>query len=113
MEDKDILLQLMDALGVKSVNAFSKEVGYSSPSALYLVLSGDRPITDFLIRKIRDRYPNVSEIYLRGKSEEIFDEPMQVSSSSTYTLNDLPLIMLEVLKELKKTNELLVRNLNK
>ena len=113
MEDKDILLQLMDALGVKSVNAFSKEIGYSSPSALYLVLSGDRVITDFLIRKIRDRYPNVSEIYLRGKSEEIFDEPMQVSSSSTYTMNDLPIIMLEILKELKKTNELLVRNLNK
>lgn len=113
MEDKDILLRLIDELGLKSVNSFSKEVGYSSPSALYLVLSGKRGITEHLIKKIKQRYPNVDEIFLRGKTDNVFEEQISIGEVENYSLNDLSKIILQVLDEQKKTNELLAEFMRK
>ena len=112
-EDKDILMKLIDALGIKSVNSFSKKVGYSSPSALYLILSGERQITEHLIKLVKETFPKVSETYLRGKSEDIFDKETVVENIEEYTINDLPKIMFMLLEQQKKTNELLVKMLSK
>lgn len=107
MEDKDIIARLIDELGFKSVNAFSKEVGYSSPSAIYLILGGERKITEHLIKKILENFPNVNEPYLRGQGDKtsmfksVLDEQKEMSQ------DDLPRIMIELLKEQKETNRLL------
>jgi predicted transcriptional regulator len=112
LEDKDILMKLLEALGLKSINAFSKKIGYSSPSALYLILSGERQITEHLIRQVKTKYPQINESFLRGKSEEVFEKEIVIEDIENYTLNDLPKIMFMVLEEQKKTNQLLVQLMN-
>ena len=114
--DKAIVLEVIDALGLKSINHFAKELGYSNSSAVFNLLSGKRgrSISEGFIKKVVGRYPRVNEQFLRKKSEVILIEKASLNPSpSNYTLNDLPALFIELLQEQKKTNELLKQILDK
>lgn len=117
MSDKEILTNIIDELRITSVAKFSKEIGFKTPASLYMILSDSeenkREITGSLIRRIRNRFPQVNEDFLRGKSEVVLTENFSNSDSQNLTINDLPGIMLKVLEEQKKTNELLSQFLKK
>jgi hypothetical protein len=116
--DKDIILEIVDAVGENSVSSFSKRIGYASPSALYEVIKGSRGINLYMTKKIKTRYPKVNELFIRGKSDTIIGDggENEVSSSltsETYTLNDMPMLMLRFIEAQEKTNELLSQLLKK
>ena len=74
--DEQILRQVLDALGMTSVNHFAKEIGYTNASAILNVMKNiqGRKINENLISRIITRYPNVNEQFLRKKSSTVLLE---------------------------------------
>lgn len=115
MNDKDILLKLIDELGIKNVASFSKELGYKNPNAVYSVIRDTqhkRPIGEALITKILKRFPQVNENFLRGLENSPLKKKPEKLNKEVYTLNDLPGIMVENTKKLDEIKTLLVQILN-
>lgn len=115
-KDDIIIKELMDHLGVGSVNRFAKLLGYKTGSGLYHILdeTSDRSINDSFIERVLSVYPQINERFLRKKSNIILAKNDKESgvyknpvSSKDYTLNDLPGLMNELYLEQKETNRLL------
>lgn len=71
LEDKVILRNVINALGVKNKD-FCKKLKYNSESTLYNVFNGKNGISDEMIRRIMTHYPQISYLYLsRGKGHPI------------------------------------------
>ena len=112
--DAEIINETIDALGLLSVSSFAEKLGYSNASSIFHMMKnlGGRKINDTFIKRVLKRFPEVNEMFLRNKSDvPLNDTPTSISQSNlnkaSYTLNDLPLIMLDSIKHQKKTNELL------
>lgn len=112
--DSEIINEVVDSLGIFSISSFAEELGYSNASSIFHMMKnlGGRKINDTFIKRVLKRFPEVNEMFLRNKSDvPLNDTPTSISQSNlnkaSYTLNDLPLIMLDSIKHQKKTNELL------
>jgi len=112
--DGEIVRGVVAALGIMSLQRFAKELGYSNSSSIYHLMKNlnGRKINESFIDKVTARYPQVNELYLRGKSDVVLDssKSMKISSSNlsqSFTLNDLPVLMIDMIDEQKRTNELL------
>lgn len=117
--DQEIVQNIVDALGITSLQRFAKELGYSNASSIYHLMKNlnGRKINESFIDKVLGRYPQINELYLRKKSDVILiNNPMKTSMENvknSFTINDLPTLMLDLINEQKKTNELLMELLNK
>ena len=110
MTDAEILKSVIDALKVGSVSAFSEQIGYANPSGVLHILHGQkgRNIGDKLILRITKAYPEVNELYLRRRSDQILIEvPILKKDDNSYSFNDLPRLFASLIEEQKKTNALL------
>jgi len=76
-----------------------------------------RKINEPFIDKVMKRYPQVNELYIRGKSDVVLNnKPMGVASANlkhSFTLNDLPVLIIDLIEEQKKTNVLLTNFIKK
>lgn len=112
--DAEIINETIDALGLLSVSSFAEKLGYSNASSIFHMMKnlGGRKINDTFIKRVLKRFPEVNEMFLRNKSDVPLNEtPTSISEDNvntrSYTLNDLPLIMLESIKHQKTANTLL------
>ncbi|SED09129.1 hypothetical protein SAMN04489761_4244 [Tenacibaculum sp. MAR_2009_124] len=117
--DGEILNEVMQELGITNASHFARELGYANGSAISNILRGEsgKYISEKLITKITNRYPLVEEFYLRKGEGSVLKEKVSLEShsinDSNYTLNDLPTLIAELIKEQKRTNELLSEFVNK
>lgn len=111
MGKKEIILSVIDALGIKSINSFAKEIGYANSSGVLNLINEDgRSISEGFISKVVNRYPEVNEKFLRGKSDIVINEALNSATKSTYTLNDMPNLIAALLNEVKELKELVKNN---
>ena len=110
-KDSEIIIAVLDALGINSITAFSKSLGYANGSGLFHVMKNirGRKISENLIHKITKTYPEINEKFLRKKSEEVLltNNSINLDKKQKYTLEDVPNIMAQTLNELKEIKELI------
>ena len=117
--DAETVRGILEALGITSLQRFAKELGYSNSSSIYHMMKNQngRKINEQFIDKVMKRYPQVNELYIRGKSDVVLNnKPMGVASANlnhSFTLNDLPVLIIDLIEEQKKTNVLLTNFIKK
>lgn len=117
--DAETVRGIVEALGITSLQRFAKELGYSNSSSIYHMMKNQngRKINEQFIDKVMKRYPQVNELYIRGKSDVVLNnKPMGVASANlnhSFTLNDLPVLIIDLIEEQKKTNVLLTNFIKK
>jgi len=113
--DKEIITEVIDELGIFSVTSFAEELGYSNGSSVFHLMRNmnGRKINEPFIKKVVKRYPQVNEHFLRGRSDKVLIASPTLIENSGYTLNDLPSLFSDLIKEQKETNKLLTLLLNK
>jgi hypothetical protein len=117
--DAETVRGIVEALGITSLQRFAKELGYSNSSSIYHMMKNQngRKINESFIDKVLKRYPQVNELYIRGKSDVVLNnKPMGVASANlkhSFTLNDLPVLIIDLIEEQKKTNVLLTNFIKK
>ena len=116
--DSEILKEVMDELGITNASHFSRELGYANGSAISNILRGEKGknISEKLIAKITDRYPLVDKLFLRKGEGTILKQNTSIElqgDKTNYTLNDLPELILQLLQEQKRTNEILMKIYNR
>ena len=117
--DAETVRGIVEALGITSLQRFAKELGYSNSSSIYHMMKNQngRKINEPFIDKVMKRYPQVNELYIRGKSDVVLNnKPMGVASANlnhSFTLNDLPVLITDLIEEQKKTNVLLTNFIKK
>tara|TARA_B110000238_G_C16031628_1_gene397800 strand:- start:106 stop:477 length:372 start_codon:yes stop_codon:yes gene_type:complete len=117
--DAETVRGILEALGITSLQRFAKELGYSNSSSIYHMMKNQngRKINEPFIDKVMKRYPQVNELYIRGKSDVVLNnKPMGVASANlnhSFTLNDLPVLIIDLIEEQKKTNVLLTNFIKK
>jgi hypothetical protein len=117
--DAETVRGIVEALGITSLQRFAKELGYSNSSSIYHMMKNQngRKINEPFIDKVMKRYPQVNELYIRGKSDVVLNnKPMGVASANlnhSFTLNDLPVLIIDLIEEQKKTNVLLTNFIKK
>jgi hypothetical protein len=111
--DAEIVKGIVEGLGLTSLQKFAKELGYSNSSSIYHLMKNlnGRKINESFIDKVLERYPQVNELYIRGKSDVVLiNAPMKISTTNlnqNFTLNDMPVLLIDLIEEQKKTNGLL------
>lgn len=122
---KEIVLSVIDALRIKSINEFGTQLGYSNSSGVYNMISEEKGSTSLgftFVSKIIETFPMVNIDYLNNKSDVIILEnytqkekaPGKQTSMSFKEDDDMTLMfMIKLYKEQKKTNELLSKLLEK
>jgi hypothetical protein len=75
MNNKEIITTAIDALGIKNVSAFSRKLGYNSPSYIIRLMGNPfkKEMPRLLKQKIRTQYPQVNSSYLQGEGGEIIN----------------------------------------
>lgn len=110
-KDSEIIIAVLDALGVNSITSFSKSLGYANGSSLFHIMKNvrGRKINEHLIQKIIKTYPEINEKFLRKKSEQVLltNNTLNLEQKEKYTLEDMPNIMLQILNELKEIKQLM------
>lgn len=64
IKDKEIIQNVMDALGVKAPE-FAKKIGLATTTTIYNVKNEVHGISNDLINRIIDKYPEVNYLYLK------------------------------------------------
>ena len=111
--DAEIVKGIVEGLGLTSLQKFAKELGYSNSSSIYHLMKNlnGRKINESFINKVLERYPQVNELYIRKKSDVVLiNAPMKISTTNlnqNFTLNDMPVLLIDLIEEQKKTNGLL------
>ena len=111
--DAEIVKGIVEGLGLTSLQKFAKELGYSNSSSIYHLMKNlnGRKINESFIDKVLERYPQVNELYIRKKSDVVLiNAPMKISTTNlnqNFTLNDMPVLLIDLIEEQKKTNGLL------
>ena len=111
--DAEIVKGIVEGLGLTSLQKFAKELGYSNSSSIYHLMKNlnGRKINESFIDKVLKRYPQVNELYIRKKSDVVLiNAPMKISTTNlnqNFTLNDMPVLLIDLIEEQKKTNGLL------
>jgi hypothetical protein len=121
MTKKEIILNVLDAVRVKSINEFALKLGYSNSSGVYNMLNEDTgsSLGFTFVSKIIEAFPMVNSDYLNQKSDVILkmDYVEEISSSLNIGSEDEDdlkvMFLMKLLKEQKKTNELLSKLLEK
>ena len=109
--DAEIVKGIVEGLGLTSLQKFAKELGYSNSSSIYHLMKNlnGRKINESFIDKVLERYPQVNELYIRGKSDVVLiNAPMKISTTNlnqNFTLNDMPVLLIDLIEEQKKTND--------
>tara|TARA_B100000809_G_scaffold258639_1_gene302191 strand:+ start:567 stop:932 length:366 start_codon:yes stop_codon:yes gene_type:complete len=117
---KEIINNVIDAVRVKSINEFALKLGYSNSSGVYNMLNENSGINlgFTFVSKIMDAFPMVNIDYLNQKSDVILKSDYNEENSKPLAeLEDdydmSVIILMKLLKEQKKTNELLSSLLEK
>lgn len=71
LDDKEIMAQLLDAIGIKAY-PFANKMDNVSKSTIYNILKGVHGISLDLIEKITETYPNVNVEFLKKGIKPIF-----------------------------------------
>ena len=117
MNNKQILSDVIEALGIKTIKDLSMAIGYKSPSYIYRILSGNnsKKLNKTLCYNIIKVFPQINLKYLRsGKGEvvdrvkhEYFKKPESNSDISILILQKLVKKQDETIKIQEQTNALL------
>lgn len=118
---KEIILSITDALGIKSINELSDRLGYSNSSGIYNMLNDNsvKKLGVTFKNKVVQVFPNVNLKYLNNESEIILTEiePQNETSPAFKDVEEdeemTSILLIRLLKEQKKTNELLSKILEK
>ena len=76
MNNKQILSDVIEALGIKSVQEFSMKLGYKSPSYIYREVKDNdsKSLNKTLCYNITKVFPQINLKYLRSGKGEVIDQ---------------------------------------
>ena len=116
---KEIIHGVIDAVRVRSINDFATKLGYSNSSGVYNMINENSETTlgFTFVSKIMNAFPMVNIDYLNQKSDVILKSDYIEENLPSIALEDdhdmTVIILMKLLKEQKKTNELLSSLLEK
>jgi len=114
MNNKQILSDVIEALGIKTVQEFSIKLGYKSPSYIYREVKDNdfKKLSIALCRRIIEVFPQVNLAYLRSEGGEILDEVKHEYSKKSELIDDMEnsdmstLILLKLVERQEKSIKL-------
>lgn len=112
--DSEIMEMLLEELRYKA-SPFSKELGYNSSSSIYFILKGRNRITDDMIRRIIERFPEVNELFLkRGEHPVLLNISQKIGQANLLgidlekaTFDEVPNTLRKILSALNDIKEIL------
>ena len=105
-----------------SAYQLSQELEYKNPSSIYHVQKGDSNISPQMARKITDKYPEISYMYLIGKgtdllaSKDIIKQQMflkRAEQTVKQTFNEQWLNLLIDIADIKRNQQIIIQKLSK
>jgi len=110
LEDKEIMIKLLKALDVKARN-FAGLLGYKAHASITNIIYSKNNITEELIKRIMERYPNVNHRFLvTGEGYPLTTPPETSYQKAIVDLPPAPTDPLHILSTLASRIENIEKN---
>jgi plasmid maintenance system antidote protein VapI len=107
MSDSDKVLKVIEALEL-NVNSFTNKLEYKSPSTVSHVIKGLNQLSDGMIVRIINKFPNVSYNFLKnGQGEVLLSEEEKINQTNFFNIGEPKSDMFDFIQLPKKIDKLI------